>query len=129
MRKIISVLVAFFCVAVWMSCSGNTEKEAVDKAALLYYTHLIEGRYEDYVAAIAYSDSMTEGYRSQMVDLTAQYAAREKKLRGGFSSVRVLGDTIAGEVANVFLEVVFGDSTREEIALPMVKCGDVWKMQ
>lgn len=128
MRKPVFLLAVLFGAAVWVSCGGRKEEE-VDKAALTYYTHLIEGRYADYVSAIAYSDSMTESYRSQMVDLTAQYAAREKELRGGLASVRVLGDTIAGDVASVFLEVTFGDSTREEIALPMVKCGDVWKMQ
>lgn len=128
MRKIIPIFAAFLCIAVWISCSRRDEEE-VDKAALAYYTCLVEGRYEDFVSAIAYSDSMTDGYRSQMVDLTAQYAAREKELRGGLVSVRVLGDTVAGDVANVFLEVTFGDSTREEVALPMVKCGEVWKMQ
>lgn len=128
MRKIVPLFTAFLCVTVWVSCGGRDEEE-VDKAALTYYTHLIEGRYEDYVSAIAYSDSMTDSYRSQMVDLTAQYAAREKELRGGLVAVRVLGDTIAGDVANVFLEVTFGDSTCEEVALPMVKCGEVWKMQ
>ena len=72
---------------------------------------------------------MTEAYRSQMVDLVAQYAAREKELRGGLVSARAVGDTVSGDVASVFLEVTFGDSTREEVALPMVKCGEVWKMQ
>ena len=72
---------------------------------------------------------MTESYRSQMVDLVAQYTAREKERRGGLVSVRALGDTVSGDVASVFLEVLFGDSTREEIALPMVRCGEEWKMQ
>lgn len=128
MRKPIFLLAVLFGVSVWVSC-GDGEGEKADQAALTYYNHLIEGRYAEYVSAIAYSDSMTESYRNQMVDLTAQYAAREKELRGGLVAVCVLGDTIAGDVANVFLEVTFGDSTREEIALPMVKCGGVWKMQ
>lgn len=128
MRKAALWLAVFIGIFVWMSCGGRQDEEA-DKTALACYNLLIEGRYEDYVSAIAYSDSMTEEYRSQMVDLTAQYVAREKELRGGLAAVRVLGDTIAGDVANVFLEVTFGDSTREEVALPMVKCGGVWKMQ
>ena len=84
---------------------------------------------QDYVRSIAYSDSMTDSYRSQMVDLVAQYAVREKERRGGLASVRALGDTVSGDVASVFLEVLFRDSTREEIALPMVRCGEEWKMQ
>lgn len=128
MRKVFWIWVAFLSLPFWVSC-GSGEKSEVSRAAETYYQYLIEGQYEQYVGSIAYSDSMTETYRNQMVDLVAQYAAREKELRGGLSSVRAMGDTVSGDVANVFLEVVFGDSTREEIALPMVKCGEVWKMQ
>lgn len=128
MRGAFRVLVVLLAVSVWMSC-GSRAGEEVDRVALECCNSLIEGRYDDYVAAIAYSDSMTDEYRSQLVDLAAQFVAREKARRGGWSSVRVLGDTIEGDVASVFLEVTFGDSTREEISMPMVKCGDVWKMQ
>lgn len=128
MRRLAPLCAVFFFVTVWMSCGNHTGEEA-DKAALMYYTHLVEGRYDEYVNGIAYSDSMPEAYRSQMVDLIAQYAAREKALRGGLVAVRLLGDTVSGDVANVFLEVAFGDSTHEEIAVPMVKCGSVWKLQ
>lgn len=127
MRNFIFCLMLCLVPAFMLSCR-KAEHEA-DRAAVKYYTYLIEGKYEEYVGGIAYSDSMTDSYRSQMVDLTAQYAAREKELRGGLISVRALGDTIAGDVASVFLEMVFGDSTREEVSVPMVKCGDVWKMQ
>ena len=122
MRKIIPLWVAFLGLSLWVSC-GKSDKSEVSRAAETYYNYLIEGKYEDYIHSIAYSDSMTESYRSQMVDLVAQYAAREKERRGGLVSVRALGDTVSGDVASVFLEVLFGDSTREEIALPMVRCG------
>lgn len=115
-------------ILLWASC-GKEGKSEISQAAEAYYGNLIEGKYEDYVGAIAYSDSMTESYRSQMVDLIAQYAAREREARGGLVSAKAIGDTVAGDVGSVFMEVLFGDSTREEIALPMVRCGDVWKMQ
>ncbi|MCD8317648.1 MAG: hypothetical protein LUC45_01795 [Paraprevotella sp.] len=72
---------------------------------------------------------MPDAFRNQMVDLVAQHVAREKERRGGPVAVRALSDTILGDVASVFLEITFGDSTREEVALPMVKCGGQWKMQ
>ena len=112
-----------------MACSHKDDGEQARRAAMSYYECLIDGRYEEYVNGIAYSDSMTGVYRSQMVDLVAQFAAREEKERGGIISVQALGDTVSGDVASVFLEVLFGDSTHEEVTMPMVKCGGEWKMQ
>ncbi len=110
-------------------CHKTTPDEKVKAAAVMYYDYLVKGQYDSYIDGIAYRDSMTEEYRNQMVDLAAQYAAREKELRGGLVAVRALSDTIMNDVALVFLEVQFGDSTREEISLPMVLCGEEWKMQ
>ena len=95
MRKIIPLWVAFLGLSLWVSC-GKSDKSEVSRAAETYYNYLIEGKYEDYIHSIAYSDSMTESYRSQMVELVAQYAAREKERRGGLVSVRALGDTVSG---------------------------------
>ena len=128
MKNAIFLCLAFLGLSLWVSC-GKDGQSAASRAAETYYGYLVEGKYEDYVRGIAYSDSMTDDYRSQMVDLVSQYAAREKALRGGLVSAKALGDTVSGDVASVFLEVVFGDSTREEIALPMVLCGEEWKMQ
>lgn len=114
-------------VAVCLAC-GNP-KGTPGKAAVLYYDCIIEGRYDDYVGGIAYSDSMTTDYRSQMADLTAQYARREVESRGGLKEVRLLDDIVSGNVATVFMELVYEDSTSEEVCVPMVLCGDEWKMQ
>lgn len=112
------------------ACRQATPDEQVRQAAETYYGYLVNGKCDAFVHGIAYCDSMTEEYRSQMVDLTAQYVAREQEQRGGLLSARALSDTILnGETALVFMEVLFGDSTREEVALPMVRCGDTWKMQ
>ena len=83
MRKIIPLWMAFLGLSLWVSC-GKSDKSEVSRAAETYYNYLIEGKYEDYIHSIAYSDSMTESYRSQMVDLVAQYASREKERRVGF---------------------------------------------
>ena len=85
MRKIIPLWMAFLGLSLWVSC-GKSDKSEVSRAAETYYNYLIEGKYEDYVRSIAYSDSMTDSYRSQMVDLVAQYAVREKERRGGVAS-------------------------------------------
>lgn len=127
-RTTIGLCVAALGLLLCMSCRKDGKSE-ISRAAETYYGYLIEGKYADYVGAIAYSDSMTDEYRSQMVDLVAQYAAREREARGGLVAAKALDDTVSGDVGSVFIEVLFGDSTREEVSLPMVRCGEVWKMQ
>jgi hypothetical protein len=35
----------------------------------------------------------------------------------------------AGDIANAFIEITFADSVKENVSVPMVKCGEIWKMQ
>ncbi len=119
------LVVAVFCST---ACSGPSY-ENPRSAAETYYGHLIEGDYEKFVDGMAHRDSMTETYYSQLIDLATHFATREKELRGGLQAVRAVSDTVVGDVALVFLEVSYADSTREDISVPMVRCGDVWKMQ
>lgn len=129
MRKLLHILVAVVILSVWAACGDKKESHPAGEAAMMYYGYLLKGQYAEYVNAIAYSDSMTDDYKNQMVDLTAQYMAREKELRGGLVNVELIGDTIAENMASAFIELIYGDSTREEIAVPMVLCNGVWKLQ
>lgn len=130
MRGILGLFVfGFFMQLAFVACNNSSRDDAASKAAVAYYQCLIDGKYEEFVDGIAYSDSMTECYRSQMVDMMAQHAAIEKELRGGMVSVKAVSDTIVENAASVFLEVTYADSTCEEISVPMTLCGEDWKMQ
>ena len=126
MRLSLSVI-WFVFLASCISCSGW--KREADRAAEKYYTYLIEERYEDFVAGIACADSFPEFYRSQMVDVIRNYVYRERELHGGLMSVEAVDCKVKGNVANAFLELLFADSVKEEISVPMVYCDDEWKMQ
>ena len=114
-------------LAATLSCGSRRHPAA--EAAEGYYAHLVEGRYEEFLNGIAYADSMTDTYRAQMVDLLIEYAEREREQHGGIVSARALTDTVSGDAATVFMEVLFADSVREEISLPMVLCDGTWKMK
>lgn len=117
-------------LTVVVACSKLTrEQRRVRRAAEKSYAYLQEGKYERFVGALAYADSMSDDYRAQMVDLVKAFAAKEEKLHGKLLSATVTGDTIIGEQAHVYLQVTYADSTSEEIGLPMVKVGKKWKMQ
>ncbi|MCM1109499.1 MAG: hypothetical protein NC388_10720 [Clostridium sp.] len=129
MRTTTTLFMLIMAVGLMMSCRKPSENERLRTAAIDYYTRLIGGDYDYCVDAIVYADSMTDDYRSQLKDLLAQYAAREKERTGGPVSVRVLSDTLMDEVGHVFLEVMYADSTNEEVMLPMIRSGEVWKVQ
>lgn len=118
-----------FVLACLCACDSAMSGKYARRAAVEAYEHIIAGEYGAFVSSISYSDSMTEAYRTQFEALVAQFADREKALRGGLLSVQAVGDTVMDETALVFLEVMYGDSTFERISVPMVYNGEMWKLQ
>ena len=104
---------------------------SVRQAAERFYAHLIEGRYDDYVSARYDSDSLPQAYRSQLIDLAAQFMAQQRKTRGGILSATAMADTLieADSSARVRLDLVFADSLREEISIALVFRNEKWKMK
>lgn len=126
MRKTAFILILAACLTA--ACTRG-KMSSPQSAAEAYYEMLIAGEYDKFVAGIAYADSMTDNYRAQMVRLVAQHAEAQQQMHGGYASAQAVDDTISGDLAEVFLEISFADSTCEEVALPMIRCGKVWKMQ
>lgn len=117
-------------MVVLVGCSGpSRDDRRVRRAAEKCYEYLQKGKYEKFVGEIAYVDSMSEDYRRQMVDLIKEHAATEAARHGKLVEVEATGDTIIGEQAHVYLQIIYADSTSEEIGVPMVKVGKKWKMQ
>ena len=104
---------------------------SVRQAAERFYAHLIEGRYDDYVSARYDSDSLPQAYRSQLIDLAAQFMVQQRKTRGGILSATAMADTLieADSSARVRLDLVFADSLREEISIALVFRNEKWKMK
>lgn len=127
MRAIVFGVMAVVMSFLLVGCK-NKEERAAD-AALEYYGYLLDGEYDRYVEAIAYSDKMTEKYKKQLIELAAQYMQREKDLRGGLREVTYVSGIFADSVANVLLELHYNDSTSEEISVPMILCDDQWRLQ
>ena len=101
------------------------------QAAERFYAHLIEGRYNDYVSARFDADSLPQAYRSQLIDLAAQFVAMQKKTRGGLLSATAMADTLieTDSSARVRLDLVFADSLKEEISMSLVFRNEKWKMR
>ncbi len=127
-----SILFLGFLVAL-----GACKKEAPDAGQLAavaakgYYDLLLEGKYRDFVAGIRQQGKIPQGYHDQLVMNAQMFMEQQKKEHRGISRVDVLNasaDT-AHHVANVFLNFVYGDSTKEQVVVPMVESHGEWKMR
>lgn len=112
-------------------------KEEVDHGQLAaiaakgYYDMLLEGKYEDYVNGFYRPDSIPQSYREQLVANAKMFVGKQQELRKGITEVTVAtakADT-ATHTANVFLMFAYGDSTREQVLVPMVEHDGEWKMR
>ena len=128
MRKLPLILLVVLLTA----CSHPSKEEMASLAAKGYYEHLIKGETEQFLAGKAGSDSLPESYRIQLLDAYRQFVAQQEQNHLGIQEVRVVRaqtDSLA-DYTNVFLTLCFGDSTNEEIVVPMVEQGEGrWRMR
>lgn len=126
-----SVLTVLFGSMLFLACSLSSE-EMASLAAKGYYDHLINGEYEQFLEGKDGIDSnAAEDYWRQLLDNCHQYIRQQETAHRGISEVRVVSaknDTLQNYM-NVFLVLCFGDSTNEEIVVPMVEREGRWKMK
>ena len=126
-----SVLTVLFGSMLFLACSLSSE-EMASLAAKGYYDHLINGEYERFLEGKDGLDrNAAEDYWKQLLDNCHQYIRQQETAHRGISEVRVVSaknDTLQ-KYMNVFLVLCFGDSTNEEIVVPMVEREGRWKMK
>lgn len=127
MRKLLYL--ALLLIA--LGCGGTDPAEVASAAAKEYYKLLLEGKYDEYVDGFYRPDSIPGSYRSQLIDNAKMFMAQQKEERRGLLDVRVVSAKVdtSLHVANVFLILSYGDSTNEEIVVPMVEQKGVWYMR
>lgn len=129
MRKITLFL---FVVCLLAACNNEPSKEEMAmKAAKEYYDLLLQGNYASFLAGKQASDSLPEDYREQLVTAYKQHLFQMREEHKGLLEVRAMRgitDTLRKET-DAFLVLCFGDSTREEIVVPMVENDGKWMMK
>ena len=128
MKKLFYFFVALLAVA---CSSGPDPGEVAAQAAKEYYTQLLAGKYEHYVDGFYRPDSIPASYRRQLIDNAKMFVGQQKDERRGILDVRVVNavaDTTKRS-ADVFLIFAYGDSTSEEVVVPMVQHRGVWYMR
>lgn len=105
--------------------------EMAGAAAKQYYDFLVAGDCRTFAEGYWRPDSIPDSYREQLVDNIRMFAAQQDSARHGIKDVVVskcAADT-ARHRADVFLVLAFGDSTAEEVFVPMVEHAGVWYME
>ena len=136
MRRIREILVTLgflvFLMILIGACSSPTREELASLAAKGYYDHLIHGEYEQFLEG---KDLLTTSddadYRSQLLDNYSQFMEVLQSAHGGIRDVRIVRaktDSLQS-YTNVFLTLCFGDSTNEEVVVPMVEKEGRWRMR
>jgi hypothetical protein len=128
MRKLVYLIL----IVVVVACStGVNREEQAALAAKGYYTHLVQGEYEQFVEGRFMADSLPADYRSQLIEGYKQFVAQQLEARKGIQEVsvsRAYTDSLAG-YTNVLLMLCYGDSTTEEVVVPMVERDGRWMMK
>lgn len=127
--KVVSAVVG---VLVLVACGGNVSpEEQALLAAKGYYEHLLSGEYEDFLEGKAGADSLPADYREQLLAACKQYVFKQRDEHGGIREIQAGNATAdtAKHVANAFLLLCYGDSTTEEIVVPMVERDGKWRMR
>ena len=130
MRKLVYLVLLVF-LAQWAACSSPTREELASLAAKGYYQHLIEGDFDHFLEGRVMADSLPDDYRSQLIDGYSQFLAQQVKARGGINEVRIsraFTDSTQ-QYTSVLLMLCYGDSTSEEVVVPMVEHNGRWMMK
>lgn len=128
MKQLLFVVLVFLALC---ACSSPTPEEMASLAAKGYYEHLLKGEYEQFLEGKAGSDSLPEAYREQLLAGYKQFVAQQNSLHNGIHDIRVVNarrDTLLN-YTNVFLMLCFGDSTNEQVSVPMIEHNGSWRMR
>lgn len=125
--------ITMIIAALVMASCGKEKKAdtAAADAAGMYYNKLIDGDYESFVAGMYFSDSIPAGYREQLVSNAKMFMYEQGKAHGGVDTAFALRQQrdSAATTAEVFMSIVFNDSSREEIVVPMIEENGFWFMR
>ena len=124
-------LMGFMGLVGFVGCGSATPEELASLAAEGYYRHLVVGEYEQFLQGRVGCDSLPEDYREQLLAGYKQFMAQQQTAHQGILGVQASNacrDTTL-QLMQVFLLLQYGDSTQEEIVVPMVEHDGRWRMK
>ncbi|SFG66410.1 hypothetical protein [Prevotella sp. KH2C16] len=129
MKKILFVIAGLSLLGACQKAPSQNEIAA--RAAKAYYDQLLEGKYEQFVDGHYQPDSIPAVYREQLVANAKMFIGQQQDEHRGIRQVNVVRADVdtAKHAGNAFLTFLYGDSTSEEVVVPMVYQGGLWYLR
>lgn len=110
---------------------GIVEKATPSEIVETAYNHLLKGEYNEYLLCVQSYDSIPERYHKSLINVLKQAAENEKKERNGIVSVKAIAENTNKKATYsvVRADITYGDSTKEEIAVQVVKFNGKWRLK
>ena len=138
MRKQV-ILFSLFTLGFLYACSSVTSEWQAANAAKNYYDCLKEGNTIGFLEGKAGIDTQPSGYGDQLLRAVKQYHADLQQKHGGLCEVRIVDERYLHDSSEfrdtilhftyAYLMLCYGDSTQEEIVVPMVEHNGRWLMK
>lgn len=121
-----------FCLLPLLAACGSKSAEQQAMAvAQKSYEALRQGSYDEFLSARAFSASLPDGYREQLLTACRQYVHQLQSEHGGWQKVEAtraqMDSTL--NLMQVFLTQQYADGSTEEIVVPMVLEEGKWRMK
>ena len=120
----------FVILALWLSCScgGTKSGDTPGELARNFVQSMSEEKFDDCIKMMISCDSASTAYNDNMKILFKQKIAAKKQAGDSLKNVEILQTDGSREqgYANVFLRIVYADSTIENIVIPVVWSHDKW---
>ncbi len=130
MKQLVSLVVALLAFS---ACSTPTPEEAAAQAAQEYYQQLANGFPEGFLEGKQAVDSLPADYLEQLLPVCRQYVDEVQAKHQGIRQVQVSPNVARRDstlqLTYAFLLLSYGDSTQEEITVPMVEVDGKWLMK
>lgn len=127
--KIFGLLLVVNCQFSIVNCSSHAEPaDVAAHAAKQYYDYLLEGKYEAFVDGQYRPDSISDSFRQELVMNAKMFMGQQQREHRGLLETRIVNCDIDSTLheASVFLAFCYGDSTTEQVCVPMVEADGVW---
>lgn len=128
------ICTVFLTVLCFCACTSKPELPPEEQAAAVAkssYEALYDGHPELFLDARLDADKIPQDYRNLLLEAYRLHAKQIDEQHKGVSSIdfsRATMDT-ALNVLQVFLVFNYGDASKEEVVVPMVKHDDKWLMK
>lgn len=138
MKNLFSCLFLLLGIYIMIACSNennnHTNKDDTafqDTIAVYYYNLQANGRFDEYVESMQSCQGTTPDYKQRIIKMLQQHQKEILKVKKGVSHVQAVRTEMHNhnKMANVFLNVTYNDSSREEIIFPLVFDNGQWLIQ